>query len=48
MTRENFVFAVIYKTYLKPGKEEEYKAAWHTIASYFVKSRGAIGSALRT
>lgn len=39
-------FAVIYRTYLKPGMEEAYKTAWEKIATYFVEKRGAIGSCL--
>lgn len=40
------MFAVIYRGFLKPGKENEYKAAWKTIAKYFIDNRGAIGSTL--
>ncbi len=40
------MFAVLYRFYLKPGREEEYKQAWNKIVSYFVTSRGAIGSCL--
>lgn len=39
-------FAVIYRSYLKPGRENDYQNAWQTIAQYFVKHRGAIGSCL--
>ncbi|HUD02261.1 MAG TPA: antibiotic biosynthesis monooxygenase [Rhabdochlamydiaceae bacterium] len=40
------MFAVIYQSYLKPGREDDYKSAWHQIASYFVEKRGALGSCL--
>ena len=41
------MFAVIYRGYLKSAhKEEQYKKAWHTVASYFVAHRGALGSCL--
>ena len=40
------MFAVIYQGYVKSGKEEEYKQAWHKVASYFLERRGAIGSCL--
>ncbi len=39
-------FAVIYRGYLKQGKESDYQNAWKTVAQYFVKHRGAIGSCL--
>lgn len=40
------MFAVIYHVFIKSGYELEYQAAWHQIASYFVKYRGALGSCL--
>lgn len=40
------MFAVIYRGYIKPGKEPEYQEAWKTVARYFIKERGAIGSCL--
>jgi len=40
------MFAVIYQSYLKPGREADYQKAWHQVASYFVEKRGAIGSCL--
>jgi hypothetical protein len=40
------MFAVIYRGYLKPGTEQAYQEAWHTVASYFVEKRGALGSCL--
>lgn len=39
-------FAVIYRIYLKPNRETEYQKAWQSVAQYFVKYRGAIGSCL--
>ena len=39
-------FAVIYRGYIKPGKEDEYVNCWKVIANYFVKERGALGSTL--
>lgn len=38
--------AVIYRAYLKTGKEEEYQTAWKIVAKYFMQYRGAIGSCL--
>lgn len=40
------MFTVIYRSYVIPGREEEYKKLWHQIANYFVNQRGAIGSML--
>lgn len=40
------MFAVIYRGYVKEGHEEEYKKCWKTVASYFAKERGALGSTL--
>lgn len=40
------MFAVIYRSYLKPNSEEVYKDNWRIIANYFVKERGALGSTL--
>ncbi len=40
------MFAVIYRSYLKPGCEEKYRKAWRLVAAYFVEKRGAIGSSL--
>jgi hypothetical protein len=40
------MFAVIYRSYLKPDREKEYQEAWRSIATYFVEKRGAIGSCL--
>jgi hypothetical protein len=40
------MFAVIYRAFIKPGLEFEYQAAWRQVASYFVNSRGALGSCL--
>lgn len=39
-------FAVIYRGYLKPGREGEYQKAWQIVTQYFVAHRGAIGSCL--
>lgn len=39
-------FAVIYRGYLKPGRESDYQNAWQSVAQYFIKYRGAIGSCL--
>lgn len=39
-------FAVIYRSYLKPDREDDYQKAWQTVAQYFVKHRGALGSCL--
>jgi len=40
------MFAGIYRAYLKPGRAAEYREAWHAVARYFVKERGAVGSCL--
>jgi hypothetical protein len=39
-------FAVIYRSYLKSGREQDYQTAWRKVAQYFVAYRGAIGSCL--
>ena len=36
------MFAVIYRSYLLPGKDARYQELWHKIAEYFVAERGAI------
>ncbi len=40
------MFAVIYRGYVKPNKEKEYRQLRHQIATYFVEKRGALGSCL--
>ena len=40
------MFAVLYRGYVKPNCEAEYKKLWHKIADYFITKRGAIGSCL--
>lgn len=40
------MFAVIYRFKLQPHQEAEFQQYWHTIAQYFMQSRGAIGSCL--
>ncbi len=40
------MFAVIYQGYIKHGMEEDYKRAWHEVATYFVERRGSLGSRL--
>ena len=40
------MLAVIYQLYLKPSREADYQAAWHTVATYFKTHRGALGSCL--
>ena len=40
------MFAVIYQSYLKAGRESDYQKAWRIVASYFIEKRGAIGSCL--
>lgn len=40
------MFAVIYKSYIKPGMEEEFHRAWKLIATYFHEKRGALGSTI--
>jgi hypothetical protein len=40
------MFAVIYRGFVKPGKEAEYQKCWRQIANYFIEHRGALGSCL--
>lgn len=40
------MFAVIYRGYLKPGREADYRTAWNQVARYFIEKRGALGSCL--
>jgi hypothetical protein len=40
------MFSVIYQGFVKPGLEEQYRVYWKAVASYFVNSRGALGSSL--
>ena len=40
------MFAVIYRSWVFPDKEDEYKNLWQQIATYFVSERGAIGACL--
>lgn len=40
------MFAVIYRSYLKSGAENEYQRLWHLIANYFIQHCGAFGSCL--
>jgi hypothetical protein len=40
------MIAIIYRGYLKPNREADYRRAWHIVASYFVEKRGALGSCL--
>lgn len=39
-------FAVIYRGYLKPGREADYQKSWQIVARYFIEHRGAKGSCL--
>ena len=41
------MFAVIYRGYVKPNRESEYRKAWNRVARYFIERRGAIGSCLQ-
>ncbi|WP_040939763.1 hypothetical protein [Coxiella burnetii] len=36
------MFAVIYRGYVKPNKEKEYRQLWHQIATYFVEKRAML------
>lgn len=40
------MFAVLYRVYLRPGKEKEFQHHWRKVASFFIEKRGAIGSSL--
>jgi len=46
MKKSKSHFAVIYRGYIKPGKEVDYQNAWQKVAQYYVEHRGAIGSCL--
>jgi hypothetical protein len=38
------MFAVIYRSYIKPEFEMEYQRLWNEIANYFIKYREATGA----
>lgn len=40
------MFAVIYRSHIKPEKEAEYQQLWQQIATYFKENCGALGSCL--
>ena len=40
------MFAVVYRSWVFPDKEDKYKKLWQQIATYFVSERGAIGACL--
>ncbi|MBS0185527.1 MAG: antibiotic biosynthesis monooxygenase [Proteobacteria bacterium] len=40
------MFAVIYRRFILPGRDEEYQQLWHKIAMYFKDHGGALGSCL--
>ena len=40
------MFAVIYRFYLQPHQEEQYRKCWDKLTDYFVEERSAIGSCL--
>jgi hypothetical protein len=40
------MFAVLYRGYIYPEREQEYQDMWKIVASYFVAHRGARGSVL--
>lgn len=40
------MFAVIYRGYLLPGREDDYRDAWNVVARFFIERRGALGSSL--
>jgi len=40
------MFAVIYRSYIKPGLEDKYQKLWNQVTNYFIEHRGAIGSSL--
>lgn len=44
--RKEDMIAVIYRGFVYPQCEEQYKASWKRIADYFIKHRGAHGSML--
>lgn len=40
------MIAVIYRGFVYPEREDEYKTSWKKIVNYFKKHRGALGSLL--
>lgn len=40
------MFAVIYRGVVKREKEAAFRKAWYVVATFFVESRGALGSSL--
>ncbi len=40
------MFAVIYRSFVKLDKEEQYRQNWTVVADYFIHFRGALGSCL--
>ena len=40
------MFAVLYRGYVPLHLQEDYKAAWKIIASYFIQEKNALGSTL--
>lgn len=40
------MYAVIFRTYIKPGRESEFRAAWNVTARYYIEQRGEIGACL--
>ena len=40
------MFAVIYRRFVFPEREQEYQKIWHEVATYFKTHGGALGSCL--
>lgn len=40
------MFAVIYRGFIYPHRDEAYRTAWKTIADHFIQHCGALGSTL--
>ena len=40
------MFSVIYRSWVLPDKEDEYKRLWQQLATYFISEHGALGASL--
>jgi hypothetical protein len=40
------MFAVIFRTFIKPGRESKFREAWNVTARYYIERRGEIGASL--
>lgn len=44
--KEVYMFAVIYRGFIKRGLEQEYQHLWRKVATHFIRHQGALGSCL--